>query len=113
LPAVTAPIARQQAAAAAEIAFARAHATRPLKATGPVTLSRSLADRYYGSEEALVLALADALAYECRALAQAGAAVIQIDEPSFHSRFSLAARIGHEALARMVRGLDVPVQVHV
>lgn len=114
-PVVVGPIRWERSAAADELAFARALATRPVKATviGPLTLSRSLADTHYGSEDALVLALADALNQECHALQQAGAAVLQIDEPSFHGRFSVAARIGVEAIARMVRGLEVPVQVHV
>jgi 5-methyltetrahydropteroyltriglutamate--homocysteine methyltransferase len=114
-PTVTGAISWTGSAAAAEIAFARKLATKPLKATviGPVTLSRSLANRHYEDESALVLALADALNHECRAVEQAGAAVIQIDEPSFHSRFSLARRVGLDALGRMVRGVGVPVQVHV
>lgn len=114
-PAVVGPIRWQRPAAADEVRYAVAHATGPVKATviGPLTLSRSLADHQYGSEEALILALADALHHECRALEEAGAAVIQIDEPTFHGRYSVAARVGHEALGRMVHGLSVPVQVHV
>lgn len=83
-PAVVGPIRWERSAAAEEVRFAVAHARGPLKATviGPLTLSRSLADHHYGSEDALLLALADALNHECLAIEAAGAAVIQIDEPT-------------------------------
>lgn len=60
-----------------------------------------------------MLALADALNQELLACEAAGADVLQVDEPGFHGGLPLARRVGTEALARMVRGVKVPVQVHV
>lgn len=98
-----------------EVVFAKRHASRPLKATvvGPLTSYTKLVDEFYGDEEAAVIALADALNAELRALEAAGADMLQIDEPAFHSRFSLARRLGPVAIERVTRGLTLPVAVHV
>ncbi|HEY4253919.1 MAG TPA: hypothetical protein VGM87_22110 [Roseomonas sp.] len=113
-PAVIGPLRHARAAALEELRFALSVATRPVKicVIGPLTLARSLHDLHYGDPERLVLALADALNGELRALEAAGAAVLQIDEPSFHASLPLAGRIGVEAIARMVRGLTRPVVLH-
>ena len=95
--------------------FLRATTTKPVKATviGPLTLATQVADRFYGDAEALALALARALNGEVRALEEAGADVIQIDEPSFHFDVSAARTYGVAALAQVVEGVTVPVIVHV
>lgn len=69
---------------AAEYAFAREHSRAPVKAvvTGPLTLAVLSRNTYYPSRRELVLALARALNSELRALAAAGADVIQVDEPA-------------------------------
>ncbi|MDQ0469346.1 hypothetical protein [Labrys wisconsinensis] len=98
-----------------EVVFAKRHARRPLKATvvGPLTSYTKLVDDFYRDEEAAIMALAEALNAEMRALEAAGADVLQIDEPAFHSRFSLAKQLGPAAIERVTRGLAVPVAVHV
>lgn len=113
-PAVIGPLRHARAVAVEELRFALSIATRPVKicVIGPLTLARSLHDLHYGDPERLVLALADALNGELRALEATGAAVLQIDEPSFHARLALAGRIGVEAIGRMVRGLTRPVILH-
>ncbi len=67
-----------------EYEFARAHSPRPVKAviTGPFTLARLSRNLFYPTLPDLVSALAGALNAELRALEQAGAAIIQIDEPA-------------------------------
>lgn len=114
-PAVVAPLRHARAVAVEELRFARAIARKPVKicVIGPLTLARSLADRFYADEQALVLALADALNGEMRALEAAGADYLQIDEPSFHLRLPQARRFGVEAVARMTHGLTRPVILHV
>lgn len=114
-PAVVGPLRHASAIAVEELRFARSVASRPVKTCviGPLTLARSLHDAHYGDERALILALADALNGEMRALEAEGAAVLQIDEPSFHARLDWTRRFGAEAIARMARGLSCPVILHV
>ncbi|HXG42217.1 MAG TPA: methylcobamide--CoM methyltransferase [Dehalococcoidia bacterium] len=63
--------------------FAQKHSPRPVKAivTGPVTLARLSRDEHYHDHRRLVMALAEALAPEVKALAEAGAPVVQVNEP--------------------------------
>ena len=75
-----------------ELRFLKRLTIRPVKVTmiGPFTTVGRVVDEYYRDEEALGMALAEALNHEARALAEAGADLIQIDEPSFHSAVSRA-----------------------
>jgi len=63
--------------------FAASKSARPVKpvVTGPLTLAVMSRDEHYGSLERFVMALATALNQEVRALANAGAPLIQVDEP--------------------------------
>jgi 5-methyltetrahydropteroyltriglutamate--homocysteine methyltransferase len=67
-----------------EFTFARTVSARPVKAvvTGPFTLAALSRNTHYPTREAYVEALARALNAELRALAAAGAAVLQVDEPA-------------------------------
>lgn len=98
-----------------EFRFTKRHAMRPVKANviGPLTLAGQISDHFYGDEDAMVLAIARALNKELLALQAAGANVLQVDEPYFHTRLSLARKIGKKALEVLVAGIDVPVTVHV
>jgi len=68
--------------------FATAHSSRPVKAviTGPYTLARLSKDEHYSNLESFVMALAEALNQEARALQAAGASFIQFDEPAILRR---------------------------
>jgi 5-methyltetrahydropteroyltriglutamate--homocysteine methyltransferase len=67
----------------ADYAFAASKSARPVKpvVTGPLTLAVMSRDEHYRSLDRFVMALAVALNQELRALAGAGAALIQVDEP--------------------------------
>ena len=77
-------------------------ATRqPVKMTvpGPVTIADSVADDHYREDaRARGAALADALNVEIRRLADAGCAVIQLDEPVFARKVEDALAFGAEHL---------------
>ncbi len=82
---------------AADFTFAAAHRQRPVKpvVTGPFTLAVLSRDDFYGNQDQFVMALAAALNKELRALAAAGAATIQVDEPGLlahRDRFPLFRR---------------------
>jgi 5-methyltetrahydropteroyltriglutamate--homocysteine methyltransferase len=97
-----------------ELRFLKRYARRPVKITvpGPVTMASRLADAFYRDDEAVVMALAKVLNQELRALDREGVDVLQIDEPAFHSRLSLARRVGIAAVTQMVDGIRTPVIVH-
>lgn len=102
-------------AARDEVLFAKSVASRPLKTTviGPLSLSRQVADWTYHDDEALILDLASALNQELRALEAAGADVLQVDEPAWHFNPDLARQTGRKAIQRLVKGIAVPVIVHI
>lgn len=98
-----------------EFSFTKRHATRPVKANviGPLTLAGQVSDHFYRDDEALVLAIARALNQELLALQAAGANLLQVDEPYFHTRLSLARKVGRKAMEVLVEGITVPVTTHV
>jgi 5-methyltetrahydropteroyltriglutamate--homocysteine methyltransferase len=68
----------------ADYRFAGEHSPRPVKAVlpGPYTLARQSLDEHYGSLEDCVMAFAAALGEEALALQEAGARLIQFNEPA-------------------------------
>ncbi len=67
-----------------DYAFAVEHSAKPVKPvlTGPYTLARLSIDNHYNNNEALALAFAEALNREAKALQEAGATLIQFNEPA-------------------------------
>ena len=63
--------------------FTRQYTEKPIKfsVTGPFSLSRRVKNEFYKDEADLVMAFARLLNREARALAAAGVAVLQVDEP--------------------------------
>ncbi|MDD1708941.1 MAG: methionine synthase [Methanoregulaceae archaeon] len=82
--------------------------------TGPTTLSFALhiSTPVYRDRQDLAMDLATALAQEVHSLAQAGAAIIQIDEPILSTGIADLAS-AKAALEVLVRGIKVPVCLHV
>lgn len=67
---------------------------------GPLTISDSMADEYYGDEKNLGRELAEALNSEILALVEAGCRRIQVDEPLFARASKKALTFGIENLER-------------
>jgi 5-methyltetrahydropteroyltriglutamate--homocysteine methyltransferase len=87
--------------------FTRQYTERPIKFsfTGPFSLSRRLKNEYYSDEADLVMAFARVLNQEAKALAAAGVAVLQVDEPllaGYHEQVDLAVK----ALNKVFEGID-------
>lgn len=114
-PRVTGPITWPGPLAVDEVRRLRKLTSKPIKVAiiGPLTSVGRLVDEHYGDERLLGLALADALNKEARALADAGADIIQVDEPSFHSAVSRSSVWGVEALNRVVDGVKAMTAVHI
>ncbi len=79
----------------------------PVKITlpGPMTIADTVVDEYYGSEEKLNRALAEALNVEIKDLAEAGCKWIQVDEPLFARYPDKALAYGIENLERCFSGV--------
>ncbi|MGI9028418.1 MAG: hypothetical protein ACR2HP_00295 [Ilumatobacteraceae bacterium] len=97
-----------------EFRFTVAHTDRPIKVslTGPFSLSRRLADRVYGDDAGLVLALAEVLHAEAARLAAAGATRLQLDEP-FLAGYPEHVELAMRAVNVVTEGVDVTWSLHV
>ncbi len=98
------------------VRFARAHTDRTLKVTlpGPMTTVDSLLDEHYGADEqTLALRFAALLNAEARALVEAGADIVQFDEPCFNIYLDKVAAWGIAALERCIDGVAARTAVHI
>ena len=114
VPRVVGPIRRTRAVEKRDVEFLRANTDRTIKATlpGPFTMSQQAQDDYYKDEEALAMALADAVNEEVRDLFAAGAEVVQIDEPYLQARAEKAERFAVKAINRALQGIDGLTALH-
>jgi len=98
-----------------DLHFLLTNTTSPVKVTlpGPMTVTDSTFDAYYGDERTFALAVADAINREAKALDALGPAVIQFDEPVFSRYPEKVAEWGIEALDRCAAGLNAQTAVHV
>jgi 5-methyltetrahydropteroyltriglutamate--homocysteine methyltransferase len=98
-----------------DLRFTLAYTDRPVKFsfTGPFSLARRVKNEAYSDPEDLVMALARVLNREARALAEAGAAVLQIDEP-FLAGYPEEVGIAVKAINAVYEGVHGPTRaVHV
>jgi 5-methyltetrahydropteroyltriglutamate--homocysteine methyltransferase len=98
-----------------DLRFTLAYTTSPVKFsfTGPFSLARRVHNEAYSSFDDLVLAFARVLNREAKALAQAGAAVLQIDEP-FLAGYPEEIGLVVKAINQVYDGIDGPTRaVHV
>jgi 5-methyltetrahydropteroyltriglutamate--homocysteine methyltransferase len=98
------------------VRFARAHTHRPLKVTlpGPMTTVDSTLDQHYNTDEkTLAMRFAALLNAEARELAEAGADVIQFDEPCFNIYTDKVADWGIEVLEQAMDGVKATKAVHI
>jgi 5-methyltetrahydropteroyltriglutamate--homocysteine methyltransferase len=89
---------------------------RPIKVTlpGPMTIVDSIVDTIGGRSEAqLAMRFAELLNMEARALADAGAAVVQFDEPCFNVYVDKVKDWGMAALERAAQGVTAKKAVHI
>ena len=89
---------------------------KPVKVTlpGPMTIVDSLVDTVGGrSEEQLAMRFAELLNQEALLLAEAGASVIQFDEPCFNVYVDKVKDWGIAALERAARGVTAKTAVHI
>ncbi len=98
-----------------DLRFTRDYTDRPVKfsITGPFSLSRRVKNEAYKDPADLVMAFARILNREAKALANAGAAVVQIDEP-FLAGYPEQVDLAVKAINTVYDGVEGPLKaVHV
>ena len=114
VPRVVGPIRRSRPVEKRDVEFLRASTDHTIKATlpGPFTMSQQAQDDYYNDEEALAMALAEAVNEEVRDLFEAGADVVQLDEPYLQARAEKAVRFAIPAINRALEGIEGTTALH-
>jgi 5-methyltetrahydropteroyltriglutamate--homocysteine methyltransferase len=96
--------------------FARSITTRKLKVTlpGPMTIADSVSDEHYHTDRrSLAMRFAAILNAEARALADAGADIVQFDEPCFNIYLDEVGTWGIEALEQAMDAVAAKRAVHI
>ena len=113
---IVGPVERRTPVLLADCQNARALTGRRLKVTmpGPMTIVDTVIDEHYGSDrKTLAMHFAKILNAEARDLVNAGADVVQFDEPCFNVYLDDVAAWGIEALEACMDGVRTRKAVHI
>lgn len=112
---VVGPVRRRGSVMLDAVRFLRKHTSNPIKVTlpGPMTTTDTLADEYYGSRVKLASALAQQLNDEALELAEAGADIVQFDEPCFNIYLDEVEEWGIRTLEEAAKGVKAKTAVHI
>jgi 5-methyltetrahydropteroyltriglutamate--homocysteine methyltransferase len=114
VPRIVGRIRRRHPVEVRDVEFLRRNTERTIKITlpGPFTMSRQAKNEFYDDDEELALDLAAAVNEEAHDLKQAGADVIQLDEPWLETAPEVADRYAIKAIDRALAGVAGPRAVH-
>jgi len=114
VPRVVGPIRRARPVQVRDTEFLRANTDHAIRITlpGPFTMSQQAQNEYYDDEESLAMAYAEVVNEEVHALFEAGADIVQLDEPWMQSRHEKAKRFAVETIARALDGATGETAVH-
>jgi 5-methyltetrahydropteroyltriglutamate--homocysteine methyltransferase len=115
VPRVVGEVARRGGIFVDDVRFLRSITDHPIKTQlpGPMTAVDTLSDEHYGDRETLAMVMARILNEEARAMEDAGADLIQFDEPAFNVFLDEVPGWGIEALEKAAEGIGVPTAVHI
>jgi 5-methyltetrahydropteroyltriglutamate--homocysteine methyltransferase len=115
VPRVVGPVSRRHAVQVRDLQFLKAHTSRTTKITvpGPFTMSQQAQDDHYGAPDKLGMAYAEAVRGEIIDLFEAGADVVQVDEPYMQARPEAAREYGLDVLKHATDGLPGTLAVHI
>src|SRR5438132_3621864 len=115
VPRVVGRVRRKHPVELRDMQFLRANTKRKIKITvpGPFTMSQQAQNDFYESEEELALDYAAAVNEEIRDLFEAGADIVQIDEPYMQARPDKARQYGLKALNRALDGVSGTAAIHI
>ena len=99
----------------ADLEFLRANTDRLVKMTvpGPFTMAQQAQNDFYEHEEEVAFAYADAVREEIRDLFDAGADIVQLDEPWMEARPEQARRYALPTLERALDGIAGTTSLHI
>ena len=114
VPRVVGRIRRTRPVELRDMQFLRRHTDRPAKITlpGPFTLSQQAQNEFYRDPEEMAMDFAAAVNAEARDLQDAGADVIQLDEPWLRNDPEAARLYAVPAINRALEGIRVPTALH-
>lgn len=114
VPIVSGPIKRRHPVEVRDVRFLRQQTDRIVKITlpGPFTMAQQAVNEYYGDDESLALAYAEAVNEEVHDLFAAGADIVQLDEPWLQARAEAARRYGIKAINRALAGVRGTTALH-
>jgi 5-methyltetrahydropteroyltriglutamate--homocysteine methyltransferase len=114
VPRIVGRISRPHPVQVRDLEFLRAHTDRPVKMTvpGPFTMSQQAQNDHYPDLESAAMDYAAAVNAEIRDLHEAGADVVQIDEPYLQARPDAARAYGLAALNAALAGVTGTTAVH-
>ena len=115
VPRIVGPIRRRHPVEVEDVHFLRRHTDRPIKMTvpGPFTMTQQAQNEHYPDEASAALAYAEAVNEEIGDLFDAGADMVQIDEPYLQARPEKAREYGVAALERALDGISGTTAVHI
>ena len=114
VPRVVGPIRRTRPVELRDVELLRAITDRRIKITvpGPFTMTQQAQNDHYPDERSLAFAYAEAVNDELRDLKDAGADVVQIDEPYLQARPEPARAYAVEAIDRALDGIEGETVLH-
>ena len=114
VPRVVGPIRRVRPVQVRDVQFLRRHTDRRIKATipGPFTMAQQAQNEYYPDRESLAMDYAACVNDEVRALFEAGADVVQLDEPWLRADPEAARRYAVAAIDKALEGIDGTTALH-
>jgi 5-methyltetrahydropteroyltriglutamate--homocysteine methyltransferase len=114
VPRIVGPIRRREAVMVRDVQFLRRNTDRPIKITvpGPFTMAQQAQNDYYPSLAEAALGYAAAVNDELRDLLEAGADVVQIDEPYLQAQPERAREYALPAIARALEGIAGTTALH-
>ena len=114
VPRVVGPIRRTRPVEVRDVELLRSLTGRRIKITvpGPFTMTQQAQNDHYEDDRSLALAYAEAVNEELRDLKDAGADVVQIDEPYLQARPEPAREYAVEAIDRALEGIEGETVLH-
>ena len=108
LPTITSKIKAREPFLVDEFLKNQSFTSKPLKITipGPMTITDTIANAFYNSDEQMGADLADAINIEIKRLVDVGCKYIQIDEPLFARKPKNALNFGIKNLERCFKNLE-------
>ena len=114
VPRIVGKVRRTRPVEVDDLRFLRSRTDRTIKITlpGPFTMSQQASNEFYDDEAELAMDLAVAVNEEVRDLFEAGADIVQIDEPWLQSRADKAREFALPAIDRALAGAAGTTALH-